>query len=169
MLRIHVEVKGEVQEVIQIVRHLGSIRTSDMLSMARADGNPLEADSLPETTTTPARLLNGRWTAALAADFAVRLEPASTGVVFHVWRAGESGIHRQALCERTGLAPAGIRSLLIQMWYTLQQFQRERGMTLSRPVLANSRRQRYLVDSDFAVVAASDMFGERSRVSCPMA
>ncbi len=35
-------------------------------------------------------------------------------------------------------------------------------MTLSRPVAANSPLQSYFVDPDFAAVAASWMFGERT-------
>ena len=154
---------GDVQGVIQALRNLGGIHPSDLLSVARAGRSLLVPNGIQETgaTATVGGLPRGRWSAALAADFAVCLDPVSKRAVFHVWRAGRPGIHRQTLCGRTGLTPANIRSLLIQMWHTMQRFQRERGMTLSRPVLSNSRRQRYLIDSNFAVAASSDMFGER--------
>ena len=35
-------------------------------------------------------------------------------------------------------------------------------MTLSRPVVGNSPLQSYFVDPEFAAVAASQMFGERT-------
>ena len=48
------------------------------------------------------------------------------------------------------------------MGHALRRFQRERGMTLPRPVAANSPLQSYFVDPDFAAVATSRMFGERT-------
>ncbi len=82
--------------------------------------------------------------------------------MLQVWRAGERGIHRRALCQRTELTPAELRSLLMRMSNALRRFQRERGMTLSRPVAANSPLQSYFIDADFAAVAASAMFDERT-------
>ena len=83
-------------------------------------------------------------------------------MTLHVWRAGAAGIHRSALCQRAELTPTEPRSLLMRMSNALRRFQRERGMTLSRPVAANSPLQSYCVDPDFAAVATSDMFGERT-------
>ena len=79
-----------------------------------------------------------------------------------MWRAGAAGIHRGALCRRMELTPVELRSLLVRMSHVLRRFQRERGLTLPRPVAANSTLQSYFVDPDFAAVAASDMFGERT-------
>ena len=79
-----------------------------------------------------------------------------------MWRAGERGIHRSALCRRTELTPAELRSLLMRMGHALRRFQLERGMTLPRPVAANSPLQSYFVDPDFAAVTASQTFGERT-------
>ena len=62
--------------------------------------------------------------------------------------------------------------MLVRMGHSLRRFQRERGMTLSRLVAANSPLQSYFVDPDFAA-AASQMFGERmpgqlsNRLRCP--
>ncbi len=50
----------------------------------------------------------------------------------------------------------------MRMSNVLRRFQRERGMTLSRPVAANSPLQSYFVDPDFAAAAKSRMFGERT-------
>ena len=47
----------------------------------------------------------------------------------------------------------------MRMGYALRRFQREHGVTLSRPVAANSPLQTYFVDPDFAAVATSDAFG----------
>ena len=90
------------------------------------------------------------------------LDPVARRISLHVWRAGAAGIHRSALCQRTELTPGELRSLLIQIGHALQRFQRERGMTLSRPVAANSPLQSYFVNAEFAAVAASQMFGERT-------
>ena len=81
-------------------------------------------------------------------------------VLWHVWRAGERGIHRNVLCQRADLSPVEVRTLLIRMGHVLRRFQRERGMALSRPMEANSPLQSYFVDLEFAAVA-SDLFGER--------
>ena len=80
-------------------------------------------------------------------------------MALQVWRAGAAGIHRSALCQRTELTPGELRSLLMRMGHALRRFQRERGVTLSRPVAANSPLQSYFVDSGFAAVATSHAFG----------
>ena len=84
-------------------------------------------------------------------------------VAFHVWRAGEAGIHRSVLCQRGELTPGELRSLLVRMSHALRRFQRERGLALSRPVAADSPLQSYLVDPEFAAAANSQMFDERRR------
>ena len=104
----------------------------------------------------------GRWTEELAADFTASLEVVAGRVLWHVWRAGERGIHRNTLCQRTDLSLVELRSLLIRMGRVLGRFQRERGMALSRPMAANSPLQSYFVDPEFAAVAASQMFDERT-------
>ena len=109
---------------------------------------------------TSATLAPGHWTEELAADFTAGLDDAARRVMFQVWRAGERGIHRNTLCQRTDLTPVELRSLLIRMGHALGRFQRERGMALSRPMAANSPLQSYFINADFAAVA-SDMFGER--------
>lgn len=48
----------------------------------------------------------------------------------------------------------------MRMGRALVRFQRERGVTLSRPVEANSPLQSYFVDPDFAAEAAAQMFGD---------
>ena len=83
-------------------------------------------------------------------------------MTLQVWRAGAAGIHRSVLCRRADLTPAELRSLLLRMGHALRRFQRERGMTLPRPMAANSPLQSYFVDPDFAAVAASQMFGEKT-------
>ena len=90
------------------------------------------------------------------------LDPVARRISLHVWRAGAAGIHRSALCQRTGLTPGELRSLLIQIGHALRRFQRERGIALSRPVVDNSPKQSYFVEPDFTAVAASQMFGERT-------
>ena len=115
----------------------------------------------PGATATAAALLPGCWTKELAADFRADLDPVARRMALHVWRGGAVGIHRSTLCQRTDLAPAQLRSLLMRMGHVLRRFQQERGMRLSRPVAANSPLQSYFIGPDFAAVAASDMFSER--------
>ena len=114
----------------------------------------------PEIATISAALLPSHWTEELAADFTASLDAVARRMALYVWRSGTAGIHRRALCQRTELAPAELSSLLMRMGHALRRFQRERGLTLSRPVAANSRLQSYFVDPDFASVAAYWMFGE---------
>ena len=114
----------------------------------------------PEIATTSAELPPARWTEELAGDFTAGLEPAGRRMALHVWRSGERGIHRSALCRRTELTPAELRSLLMRMGHALRRFQLEWGMTLPRPVAANSPLQGYFINADFAVVV-SQVFGER--------
>ena len=121
-------------------------------------------DTVPEpgTTATTATLVPGHWTEELASDFTAGLDIVARRMALHVWRAGARGIHRSALCQRTELTPAELRSLLMRMGHALRRFQRERGMALSRPVAANSPLQTYFVDPDFGAVAAPQIFGERT-------
>ena len=58
------------------------------------------------------------------------------------------------------LTPTELRSLLMQMCRALARFQRDRGITLSRPVAANSPLQSYFVDAEFATAANSRMFSD---------
>ena len=94
-------------------------------------------------------------------------------MVLQAWRASAAGIHRSALCQRVELTPTELASLLMRMGHALRRFQRERGMTLSRPVAANSPLQSYFVDADFAAVAESRMFSDgvpdllENGVGCP--
>ena len=76
----------------------------------------------------------------------------------------QQGIHRSALCQRAELTPAELRSTMMRMGHRLGRFQRERGITLTRPVAANSPLQSYFVDPDFAAVANFGMFSDGTRV-----
>ena len=167
MVKLHLELEGDVGEVVRVLRRIGGGDNED----GEVPGGPRPAptgertsavDTVPErgTTATSAMLLPGHWTQELAADFTAGLDDAARRVMFHVWRAGERGIHRDTLCQRTDLAPVELRSLVIRMGHALGRFQRERGMALSRPMAANSPLQSYFVDPEFAAVA-SDLFNER--------
>ena len=167
MVRLHLELEGDVGEVARVLRRIGGGDNEDGEVRDGPRPAPMEertsaVDTVPErgTTATSAALLPGHWTEELAADFMAGLEVVAGRVLRQVWRAGAAGIHRNTLCQRTDLAPAELRSLLMRMGHALRRFQRERGMTLPRPVAANSPLQSYFVDPDFAAVA-SDLFGER--------
>ena len=103
----------------------------------------------------------GKWTEALVADFLAGLDPAARRVARQVWSAGAAGIHRSVLCQHAELTPAALRTSLARMGQALRRLQRERGVTLPRPVAANSPLQSYFVDADFAAAANSRMFDER--------
>ena len=168
MVKLHLELEGDVGEVVRVLRRIGG---GDHAG-GEVPGGPRPVptgertsavDTVPEpgTTATSAALVPGHWTQELAADFTASLDAAARRVMFQVWRAGERGSHRDVLCQRADLTPVELRSLLIRMGHALGRFQRERGLALPRPVAANSPLQSYFIDPDFAAVAASQMFGER--------
>ena len=168
MVKLQLELEGDVGEVVRVLRRIGGGDTADGEVTdgprpALAEETTAAVDIVPEpgTTATSATLAPGHWTEELAADFTAGLDDAARRVMFQVWRAGERGSHRNVLCQRADLTPAELRSLLIRMGHALGRFQRERGMALSRPVAANSPLQRYFINAEFAAVAASQMFGER--------
>ena len=167
MVKLHLELEGEVGEVVRVLRRIGGGDNAggevrDGPRPAPAEERTSVVDTVPEpgTTATSATLAPGHWTQELAADFTAGLDDAARRVMFQVWRAGAAGIHRNTLCQRTDLSPVELRSLVMRMGRVLGRFQRERGLALSRPVAANSPLQSYFVDPDFAAVA-SDLFGER--------
>ena len=67
-------------------------------------------DTVPErgTTATAAALAPGHWTQELAADFTASLDVVAGPVLWHVWRAGERGIHRNTLCQTDGPFAGGV-------------------------------------------------------------
>ena len=168
MVKLHLELEGDVGEVVRVLRRIGGGDNAggevrDGPRPAPTEERTLAGGTVPEpgTTATTATLLPGHWTEELAADFTAGLDVAARRVMFLVWRAGAAGIRRNTLCQRADLTPVELRSLLIRMGHALRRFQRERGMALSRPVAANSPLQSYFIDPDFAAVATSQMFGER--------
>ena len=167
MVKLHLELEGEVDEVVRVLRRIGGGDNADGEvpdgpRPALAEERTAAVDTVPErgTTATAATLAPGHWTQELAADFTAGLDVVARRVMFQVWRAGERGIHRDVLCQRADLTPVELRSLLIRMGHALGRFQRERGMALPRPVAANSPLRSYFVDPEFAAVA-SDLFNER--------
>ena len=167
MVKLHLELEGEVGEVVRVLRCIGggdkeAGEVRDGLRPAPAEERASAVDTVPEpgTRATSAALLPGRWTEELAADFTAGLDVVARRVMFQVWRAGAAGIHRNTLCQRTDLSPGELGTLVMRMGRVLGRFQRERGMALSRPVAANSPLQSYFVDPNFAAVV-SDLFGER--------
>ena len=167
MVKLHLELEGEVGEVVRVLRRIGGGDNADGevrdgAPPALAEERASAVDTVPEpgTTATAAALAPGHWTEELAADFTAGLDVVAGPVLWHVWRAGERGIHRNTLCQRTDLSLVELRTLVMRMGRVLQRFRRERGMALSRPVAANSPLQSYFMDADFAAVA-SDLFGDR--------
>ena len=170
MTQMSVEIEGSTDEVVRVLRQLGPAgRNAPAVgaggSMETPTGSGVDAAS---ATGTPGaagshETARGEWTEALAGEFLAGLEPAARRMARHVWRAGEVGIHRSVLCQRVELTPAELSSLLMRMAHALRRFQRERGVTLPRPVAANSPLQSYLVDPEFAAAANSQMFDERMR------
>ena len=168
MVKLHLELEGDVGEVVRVLRRIGGGdneggEVRDGPGLAPTEGRTSAVDIVPEpgTTAASATLVPGHWTEELAADFTAGLDDVARRVMFQVWRAGERGSHRNVLCQRADLTPVELRSLVIRMGHALGRFQRERGMTLSRPMAANSPLQSYFINAEFAAVAASQMFGER--------
>ena len=167
MTKMSVEIEGSADDVVRVLMRLGTTgRPPTVVDADRSIEKP--ADGVRETTPgagTPVAAVAdeaalGEWTEDLARDFLSGLQPTARRMALQVWRAGAAGIHRSALCQRAELTPAELRSTLMRMGRALGRFQRERGMTLSRPVAANSPLQSYFVDADFAAVANSRMFSD---------
>ena len=166
MTQLSVEIEGSADEVVRVLRQLGLAgRNAPAVGAGGSMETPTGSgdDATPATGTSGAARSDepavGEWTDALAGEFLAGLDPAARGMARHVWRAGEAGVHRSALCQRGELTPGELSSLLMRMGHSLRRFQRERGVTLSRPVAANSPLQSYFVDPKFAAVATADMFG----------
>ena len=170
MMQLSVEIEGSADEVVWVLRQIGHAGRN---APAVHAGGSMEAptgggvDETPSTGTLGAsgsdEAAPAEWTEALAGKFLAGLEPVARRMALHVWRADEVGIHRSVLCQRTELTPGELRSLLMRMGHALRRFQRERGLVLSRPVVANSPLQSYFVDPAFAAVATADMFGDVGR------
>ena len=160
MVRVDLELEGSAEDVVLGLRRIvdGAGTGSVVLELGHV---PPQADEVrgSEATTAVSPPV-AVWTEAVAADFVAGLGLAARRVVLQVWRAGDAGIHRSALCRRTELSPAELRGLLIGMAHTLGGFQRHRGMRLSRPVVSNAPLQTYFIDAEFAAVASSGMFDE---------
>jgi len=170
MTKMSVEIEGSADEVIGVLRRLGTAGCGATVGGAdRSMENP--ADGIREMapaiwtpgTAVAQEAAPGKWTEALARDFLSGLQPAARRMALQVWRSGEAGIHRSVLCQRAELTPAELRSLLMRMGHAMRRFQRERGMALTRPVASNSPLQSYFVDPDFAAVASYRMFGDGVR------
>ena len=175
MVKLHLELEGEVGEVVRALRRIGGGGNADGEvrdgpSPAPTEERASAVDTVPEpgTTATSAALLPGRWTQELAADFTASLDVVARRVMFQVWRAGAAGIHRSTLCQRTDLSPGELRSLLMRMGHALRRFQRERGAALSRPVAANSPLQSYFIDPN-SPRRRSVCSARGCRTSCPVA
>ena len=170
MTQMRVEIEGSADEVVRVLRQLGNAGRN---APAGGAGGSTETTTDSDVDATSATGTPGaagshesapaEWTETLAGEFLAGLEPAARQMALHVWRAGEAGIHRSALCQRAELTPAELRSLMMRMGHALRRFQRERGMTLSRPVAANSPLQSYFVDGEFAAVATAEVFGGAGR------
>ena len=170
MAHMRVEIEGSADEVVRVLRELGS---AGRHAPAGRAGGSMETPAGSGDGATPATgtsgaggsdaLASGEWTEALAGEFLAGLDPAARRIARQVWQAGEVGIHRSVLCQRTELTPGELRSLLMRMGHALRRFQRERGVTLPRPVAANSPLQSYFVDPEFAAVATFDEFGDVGR------
>ena len=167
MAKMSVEIEGSADEVVRVIQQLGDASARANAGHPDRSTEPPAAgvrENAPDAEAQEMALAHeappGEWTETLARDFLSGLQPAARRMALHVWRAGAAGIHRSALCQRAELTPMQLRALSMRMGRALARFQRERGMTLSRPVAANSPLQSYFVDPDFAAVADSQMFGD---------
>ena len=165
MTQMRMEIEGSADEVVRVLRQLGSAgRNAPAVGAGGSTETPAGSnEEATPTTGTPGasgsdEAVAAEWTEGLAGEFMAGLEPVARRMALHVWRAGEVGIHRSALCQRVELTPSELRSLLMRMGHALRRFQRERGLKLPRPVVANSPLQSYFIDLEFAAVATSEVF-----------
>ncbi len=171
MTQMSLEIEGSVHEVVRVIHRLGTGAQPAAVgdagrSMEIPTGSGGQGTSNAGTRREAAAdaAPPGEWTETLAHEFLAGLGPVARRMTLHVWRTGAVGIHRSDLCQRAELTPAELRSLLMWMGRVLRRLQRERGVTLSRPVAANSPLRSYFIDPGFAAVATSDAFGG---VGCP--
>ena len=178
MVKLHLELEGDVGEVVRVLRRLGGgdnaggeVRDGPRPAPTEERTSAVYTVPEPGTTATSAALAPGRWTEELAADFTAGLDVGGqTGDVPGVAGGRKGHPSRTHFARRTDLTPVELRSLLIRMGHALGRFQRERGLALSRPVAANSPLQSYFIDPDFAAVAASQICLARGcRTSLPKA
>lgn len=152
-LKMRVELKGTVEEVIRSLLQLADQAGEDIVDASAATGGPPTVSNLIGADgMKPAPLVAAEWSVELATEFVECSSPAYRRVLRETCRAGEEGIHRSALCCQARLTPDDLRSLLISMSYALKRFQRERGLILSKPVETDHRLQRYFINPSFAVV-----------------
>ena len=112
MVKLHLELGGDVGEVVRALRRIGGGdneggEVRDGPRPAPTEERTSAVDTVPEpgTTATAATLAPGHWTEELAADFTAGLDVVARRVMFQVWRAGAAGIHRSTLCQRRDLSP----------------------------------------------------------------
>ena len=95
MVKLHLELEGDVGEVVRVLRRLGGGDNAD--GEVRDGPGPAPTgerasavDTVPEpgTTATSAALVPGHWTEELAGDFTASLDVVAGRVMFQVWRAG---------------------------------------------------------------------------------
>ena len=167
MTRMSLQIEGSIDEVIGVLRRLGTLERHATAgdadrSLEKASDAVLETipASAAQRTAVVGKAVPAEWTEALAREFLAGLQPMGRRLALYVWQAGAAGIHRSALCQRAELTPVELSSAVMRMGRVLRRFQQERGMTLSRPVAANSPLQSYFVAADFAAVADAQMFGD---------
>ena len=159
MAKMSVVVEGSVEEVVLVIQQLGGAgQRASAGDAGRSMGPPAAGVRMEDASYEPSP---GEWTETLASEFLAGLDSVARRVARHIWRAGAAGIHRSVLCQRGELTPGELRSLLVRMGHARRRFQREQGMTLSRPVVSDSPLQSYFVDAGFAAAANSQMFDER--------
>ena len=129
MVKLHLELKGDVGEVVHALRRLGGgdreggeVRDGPRLAPTEERTSAVDIVPEPGTTATSAALAPGHWTEELAADFTAGLDVVARGVMFQVWRAGAAGIHRNTPCQRTELTPVELGSLVMRMGHVLRRF-----------------------------------------------
>ncbi len=160
MAKVSLKIEGSAEEVLQVIQQLG------IAGQGAAEGDTVGSMETPAAGVQVSGAVDeasaGKWTEALAGEFLAGLEPAARRVVRHIWQGGASGIRRSDLCQRTELTPRELHSLLMRIGHVLRRLQRERGVTLPRPVAADRPLRSYFVNPDFAAAARSQMFDERT-------
>ena len=115
MVKLHLELEGDVGEVVRVLRRIGGGDNADGEVPDGPRPAPTEERALaggtapePGTTATAAALAPGRWTEELAADFTAGLDVVARRVMFQVWRGGAAGIHRNTLWPEDGPVAGGV-------------------------------------------------------------
>ena len=131
MTNMSIEIGGSINEVVSVLRQLGTAGSPAAVEDPDRSIEEHAADVRETAAAAEAQVMAvaeeappEEWTETLARDYLAGLQPTVRRLALHVWRAGATGIHRNDLCQRAELTPTELRSLVMLMGRALARFGR---------------------------------------------